>query len=50
MFGWKDVIGVSSWATVLTLLLVLLGFFTLPVLLFVGAVFGLAWFFGIKHV
>jgi hypothetical protein len=49
MFGFKEIIGISSWTVVLTAILVVLGFFTLPVLLFVWAVFGLAMFFGSKH-
>ena len=38
MFGFKGIIGIGSWSVVLTAILVMLGFFTLPVLLFVGAV------------
>ena len=50
MFGFREIIGISSWTVVLTLILTLLGFFALPVLLFVAAVFGLAMLFGSKHV
>ena len=50
MFVFSEIIGISSWTVVLTTIFVVLGFFTLPVLLFVGAVFGLAMLFGGKHV
>lgn len=49
MFGFKEIEGASGWAFVLTLLLFLVGFFALPVLLFVAAVWGLAIFFGKDH-
>lgn len=45
-FGMKEIVGVGGWAVLLTLLLTLAGFFALPVLLFVGAAYGLALFFG----
>lgn len=45
-FTFKEIEGMSGWAFLLVLILTLLGFFALPVLLFVGAVWGLALFFG----
>lgn len=45
-FGFKEIVGVGGWAVLLTFLLVLLGFFALPVLLFVGAAYGMALVFG----
>ena len=48
-FGFKEIAGVGSWAVALTFILVLLGFFALPVLLFVGAAYGLALAFGKGH-
>lgn len=48
-FGFKQIEGISGWVFVLTVILFVLGFFALPVLLFVGAVWGLALFFGKGH-
>lgn len=48
-FDFGDIKGIGSWAVLLTLLLVVAGFFALPVLLMVGAVYGLALFFGRNH-
>lgn len=45
-FGFKQIVGMSSWAVVIVALLCVAGFFALPVLLAVGAVFGLALIFG----
>lgn len=41
-FDIEDIKGVGSWAFLLVGILVLLGFFALPVLLFVGAAYGIA--------
>jgi hypothetical protein len=48
-FGFDEIKGIGSWAVLLTLLLVVAGFFALPVLLFVGAAYGLAVLFGKNH-
>lgn len=48
-FGFKEIVGTGGWAVLLTLILVALGFFALPVLLFVGAAYGLALVFGKGH-
>lgn len=48
-FDFNDIKGVGSWAVLLTGLLVFAGFFALPVLLFVGAAYGLALVFGKNH-
>jgi hypothetical protein len=48
-FDFNDIKGIGSWAVLLTLLLVVAGFFALPVLLFVGAAYGLALLFGRNH-
>ena len=45
-FGFPQIIGMCSWAFLIVGLLTLVGFFALPVLLFVGAVYGLALLFG----
>lgn len=45
-FGLKQIIGISSWSLLIVALLTLGGLFALPVLLAVGAVFGLALLFG----
>lgn len=48
-FGFREIVGVSSWAFFIVLLLFVGGFFALPVLLAVGAVYGLAMLFGKGH-
>lgn len=48
-FDFNDIKGTGSWAVLLTFLLVVTGFFALPVLLLVGAVYALALYFGRNH-
>lgn len=50
MFGFREIIGISFLTTIVVALLTVVGFFGLPVLLFVGAFYGLAVLFGRSHV
>ena len=48
-FGFRQIEGLAGWTFLLTFILGVLGLFDLKTVLFVGAVWGLALFFGKGH-
>lgn len=48
-FRFDEIEGIGSWSFLLVLILFALGFFALPVLLVVGAVWGLGLFFKARN-